>query len=73
MTSQANTVHPVYCCCVEHARFVLVADLKGLSVGQALGHEGQAIGRAYGAVASAFPERMAKTLVVNPPKLFNLV
>lgn len=53
-------------------RMVLVADCRGLRLAAAMG-DGQAAGRALGAVAEANPERMAKTLVVNAPAWFNLV
>lgn len=42
-------------------------------MGQALGSDGQAMGRAFGAVMAANPERSMKTLVINAPSWFNLM
>ncbi|KAF8061976.1 ODA7 [Scenedesmus sp. PABB004] len=53
-------------------RLVMVTDMAGIRLGQAVG-EGQVGARALGEVCHAWPERLARCLVVGAPAWFNML
>eukprot|EP00775_Hariotina_reticulata_P005378 gene5378-5613_t len=53
-------------------RFVLVADMSNIKLGQAMG-EGQVGGRALGDVCNAYPERLVRCLILGTPSWFNML